>query len=80
MVYSEKDIDFSQISPKEFENLCYEMVVSYGYQNVIWRQGGGDNGRDIEARLPFNTAFSQGIISRWFFECKHYANGVPPEI
>lgn len=39
MVYSEKDIDFSQISPKEFENLCYNIVVSYGYQNVVWRQG-----------------------------------------
>lgn len=77
MKYKIEDINFSRISPKAFENLCYDLLVSYNFQNLIWRDGAGDNGRDIEAishqSNPFRT-----VILKWFFECKHYAAGVPP--
>ncbi len=79
MIYDEKDIDFRDITPKEFENLCYELVVSYNFQDVIWRQGGADNGRDIEGKLYFNLPFVNNHCTKWFFECKHHANGVSPE-
>jgi len=78
MVYKKEDIKFESISPISFENLCYDLVVKYGYTNVIWRKGGADDGRDIEAKLIFNNAI-KSKQTKWFFECKHYTKGVPPE-
>ena len=78
MKFEIKDIDFNSITPREFENLCYDLLIKYNYHNLIWREGGADNGRDIEARLSFNTSIKQKETN-WFFECKLYnAGGVPP--
>ena len=79
MLYNENDIDFSKISHTEFENLCYEILPFFGFSSLTWRQGGADNGRDIEAKLLFNSSFISDHYTKWFFECKHYTNGVPPE-
>ena len=79
MKYKKEDIDFKNISPQEFENLCYDLLIRYDYHDLIWREGGADNGRDIEANLFFNTMLSN-IKTRWFFECKLYNSaGVPPK-
>lgn len=77
MKYKIEDINFSKITPKAFENLCYDLLVNYNFQNIIWRDGGGDNGRDIEAVSDYSNPFST-VQQKWFFECKHYSNGVPP--
>ena len=78
MKYTKEDIKFNQISSKGFENLCYDLLVKYSFKNLIWREGGADNGRDIEATFVFNNTI-QNRDTRWFFECKHYTSGgVPP--
>lgn len=56
---------------------CYDLLVNYNFENIIWRKGGADNGRDIEGYYGFNNSISN-IETKWFFECKHYTNGVPP--
>ena len=78
MKYNIEDIDFTNISPREFENLCYDLLIKYNYHNLVWREGGADNGRDIEAYFSFNNQI-QDTETKWFFECKHYnSGGVPP--
>ena len=55
MKYTKDDIRFAQITPKEFENLCYDLLVKYDFHNLIWRTGGADSGRDIEACFLFKN-------------------------
>ena len=79
MKYTKDDIKFEQISPRGFENLCYDLLVKYNFHNMIWREGGADNGRDIEASFTFSNTI-KNRETKWFFECKHYTSGgVPPE-
>ena len=52
----------------KFEQLCRDLIVAMEYSDVIWRQGGGDSGRDIEATLK--RKHPDGIthsIEKWFF-------------
>jgi hypothetical protein len=52
-------IDWSKFAPaakpnelgNKFEELCYDLLDAMGYRNLDWRDGGGDQGRDIEAEL-----------------------------
>jgi Restriction endonuclease len=79
MKYIKEDIQFEQISPRGFENLCYDLLVKLNFENLIWREGGADNGRDIEASFTFKNTIKIKE-TKWFFECKHYNSvGVPPE-
>lgn len=79
MVYTKDDIDFFKLIPTEFERLCFEILLKYNYSQIIWRQGGADNGRDIEGYFEFTNPI-ETIKTKWFFECKHYtSSGVPPE-
>lgn len=78
MKYTTDDIKFDQITPRAFENLCYDLLVMYNFHSLIWREGGADNGRDIEANYLFRNAMKNSE-TKWFFECKHYTSGgVPP--
>ncbi|WP_404986785.1 restriction endonuclease [Chryseobacterium sp. M5] len=79
MIYNKSDIKFEEITPKAFENLCYDYLISIGFQSLVWRDGGADNGRDIEAKFS-SPNLIRSIKTKWFFECKHYTSGgVPPE-
>ena len=78
MKYRIEEIKYNDISPTEFENLTYDLLTSYNFQNIVWRKGGADSGRDIEAQLYFSNAIKK-VKTKWFFECKHYLKGVPPE-
>ena len=79
MTYSADNINFDLLTPSEFERLCFELLLKLGYFEVTWRQGGADNGRDIEATLNFTSPLTIKK-TKWFFECKHYkSGGVPPE-
>lgn len=78
MIYNSDDISLEQLSPRDFERLCFELLMQYGFNELTWRQGGADSGRDIEGSLVFSNHISP-IKTRWFFECKHYTStGVPP--
>lgn len=78
MIYTKEAINFSQIGPTDFERLCQEILLKYGFKELVWRQGGADNGRDLEGYLSFDNPFSIQK-TKWFFECKHYSAGVAPE-
>jgi hypothetical protein len=77
--YNKDDIQFDQITPRAFENLCYDLTVAYGFHDLIWREGAADNGRDIEGNFTFHSPIKPKE-TKFFFECKHYTTGgVPPE-
>ena len=53
----ENMIDLNELSPTDFEELCYDLLLKLGFKNINWRKGTGktsspsDGGRDIEASL-----------------------------
>jgi hypothetical protein len=79
MEFQESDIQFDKLSDREFEELCFDLLVSYNFRAIIWRQGGADSGRDIEAKYTVTNPIMGSYDETWFVECKHYAKGVPPE-
>ena len=79
MIFSEEDLDFSNVTPSQFEELCFELLLETGYEKLIWRQGGADSGRDIEGYFQYQNPLVGVIQEKWFFESKCYKAGVPPE-
>ncbi|WP_217561819.1 restriction endonuclease [Paenibacillus sp. GbtcB18] len=79
MPYSETDIDFRKITPIQFEELCFELLGHIGFKKLLWRQGGADNGRDIEGISDMNNQLVGSYEEKWFFECKHQSGGISPE-
>ncbi|PZR19208.1 MAG: hypothetical protein DI539_14800 [Flavobacterium psychrophilum] len=76
MEYNEDDIDFNNIEWKQFEELCFDLITKFQFHSLKWRQGGADNGRDIEAlQTKYNSLVHQ-FDEKWFFECKKYSSGV----
>lgn len=72
------DIDFMTLSPDEFEELCFDLLDEIGFEQLVWRQGGADDGRDIQGVKRINVGVVEPYEEIWFFECKRYQNGVPP--
>ena len=77
---------FDKLSDTQFEEFCMSLLKLQGLQNVNWRKGTdkdtspADNGRDIECEYHrYDNILQRTIIEKWFIECKHYKNGVPPE-
>lgn len=75
----EEEIDFCKITSSQFEELCFDLITRLGYKDLIWRRGGADSGRDIEGKFYIENPIIGGYDERWFFECKNYSQGVPPE-
>lgn len=80
MIFEEDDIDFLKLSARKFEEACFDLLLNLDYQGLIWRQGGADSGRDIEGRRTMRSALVGPYDEKWFFECKRYETGVPPEV
>jgi hypothetical protein len=64
------------LSPTEFENLTFDLVVAMGLKNVAWRTPGADGGRDIEATAPVKDFSGKHTSQKWFIECKRYSGSV----
>lgn len=68
----------------EFEEFCYDLLNEIGFVNLEWRKGTGllsspsDQGRDIECNLECTDVDGARSLEKWFVECKHYKEGVPP--
>jgi hypothetical protein len=61
-----------RLVPREFEHLCYDLLVLSGLRNAIWRTPGPDQGRDIEGEF-LSIDLSEGLsVQRWYVECKRY--------
>lgn len=79
MNYSEDDIKFEKITAHQFEELTFDLILRLGFRNLVWRQGGADNGRDIEGIYVTENSLVEPYSEKWFFECKLYTDGVSPE-
>jgi hypothetical protein len=78
MYFNEDDIDFSKIEDfKKFEEICFDLLYKIGYHSLVWRQGGSDNGRDIEAYFTLSNPLVGPYTEKWYIECKYYTGGVP---
>lgn len=76
-VFTEEDVDLLSLDASRFEEACFDLLMSLGYQELSWRQGSADSGRDIEGRWTVNNTLVSAYEERWFFECKRYVEGVP---
>lgn len=78
-------IKFDALSPTDFEEFCFDLMSQSGFTNVDWRKGTpknaspADRGRDIVAELERVDVDGHTYRERWFVDCKHYKQGVPPE-
>lgn len=73
------EINFNLLSSTQFEELCFDLLMELGYRKLIWRQGGADSGRDIQGTREVSPLLVEPFEEVWFFECKRYEGGVPPE-
>ncbi len=64
------------LSPTAFENLVFDLVVTRGFQRVVWRTPGADGGRDIEAVSVTNDLAGHLLSQAWHIECKRYASSI----
>lgn len=66
----------TKLSPTQFENLIFDLSLTRGMKNVVWRTPGADGGRDIEG-IVYERDFSGAQTERrWFVECKRYSASV----
>ena len=81
----DEEMPYDEMSPTEFEGFCFELMTEPGFVNVDWRRGTGldaspaDSGRDIVADWRVEDVDGSERHERWFVDCKHYKQGVPPE-
>ncbi len=71
-------VDFSMLDDRQFEEFCFDLLGRSGFLNLTWRQGGPDQGRDIQGSYDAPNALVGRITETWFVQCKHYKGGVPP--
>jgi hypothetical protein len=75
---------FDHLNPTEFEEFCYDLICEMTFKNVEWRKGTpknaspADKGRDIQAEIHREDIDGRIIVEKWYFDCKHYASGIPP--
>ncbi len=66
------------IDDEQFEELVFKVLKSANPQQIEWRKGPGDQGRDIEVHFRRQDALGDDIDERYFVEVKHYQAGVSP--
>jgi len=78
--------NFDHLEETEFEEFCYDLMGELGFINLSWRKGTGlssspsDQGRDIECdRVVEDDLDKSTYVDKYFVECKHYKQGVPPD-
>jgi len=79
MTIDEDDIRFEDIDWRQFEELCFDLLQEYGYHSMVWKQGGGDHGRDIEAKKSVTNSLVEAGDETWFIECKHHIKSLQIE-
>ena len=64
------------LSPTQFENLIFDIAVTRGLKNVVWRSPGPDGGRDIEAEDITQDFSGLHATAKWYIECKKYKDSM----
>ncbi len=65
----------NELSPDDFQNLCYDIIKRNNFINPITRGKGGDGGRDLEAEFIVKIAKEEKREKCWF-QCKRQKAGV----
>ena len=73
--FLQERLDFSEISPVDFENLIFHLLDEMGFSNLTWRKGGEgnsatDGGRDLEATF-WTVLPSVSKEEKYWFEVKY---------
>lgn len=76
MPRSKSTLELGDLSPTQFENLIYDLVIAKRMVNVLWRTPGADGGRDIEAQSVLVDASGTQTATKWYIECKKYSGSV----
>lgn len=78
-------LDFDGFDETDFEEFCFQLLDGLdGFENVDWRKGTpkpaspADRGRDIVAEVERRDIDGTRHVEKWFIDCKHYGQGVPP--
>lgn len=64
------------LTPTQFENLIFDLMVLRGMSNVHWRTPGADGGRDIEGETSVVDFSGYQRTEKWFVECKNYSSAI----
>ena len=72
--FLQEGLDFSDISPVDFENLVFHLIDEMGFSNLHWRKGGEgnsatDGGRDLEATF-WSVQPAGSTEDKYWFEVK----------
>ncbi|ELA9459144.1 restriction endonuclease [Vibrio parahaemolyticus] len=76
--FLQEKLNFSEISPVDFENLIFHLLDEMGFSNLTWRKGGEgnsatDGGRDLEATF-WTVLPTASKEEKYWFEVKHRKN------
>lgn len=71
-----KKLIHDSLTPKEFQDLCYDLIKLNGFKNVMPRGGGGDGGRDLEGDFTYEIAKKTEITEKCWFQCKRLSEGL----
>lgn len=74
-------IAWPEVPDDRFEEIIGELLRALGYEDVTLRRGGGgDDGWDIDARLPRELPGGDLRHESWRIECKRYKKSPPPAL
>ncbi len=61
-----------ELSPRDFEELCYHLLAIAEFKNLEWHgSGGGDRGRDITAAKVDSPLDGIEVSRKWVVQCRH---------
>jgi hypothetical protein len=69
---------WDKIDDEQFEELVFTVLKSANPQQIKWRKGPGDKGRDIQVQFRRQGALGDEVNETYFVEVKHYQGGVSP--
>lgn len=73
-------IDLARLTPKQFEELVYDLLEAEEFQHLDWRDGGADGGRDIVAMSLETDGIGFREQRIWFCDAKLYSTGIGFEV
>jgi len=71
---------FAVLGSEDFEYLCRALLREMGFQNIAWRRGGRDRGRDMVAEFARTEPDGRMVLEKWFIECKHHGPHNPVSV
>lgn len=66
-------IEWSKLTPTKFEQLCYFLMESQGFDEMKWYgQTGSDKGRDLVGHKISHPITGIAVNEKWVIQCKRY--------